>query len=273
MGGAMATRLLAAHFEVDLWSRSQSSTSPLVELGGLSYADVRDAVAKADVVLSVLPTADVTEEVMLNAEGLASMREGAVWVQMGTIGAIATANLAERVLDQRPDVVFIDAPVSGSREPAESGQLLILASGDSSRAPMLESVFREIGRRTMWLGPVGVGSRLKLILNTWLAFQVEGAAETASLTTHLGVNPQMLLEALHDSPLASPYALAKLQKMLDEDFRPDFSLDWALKDLELVGVDAGVDTAPISAEIARRWRHLVESGASGLDVSAAAMEL
>lgn len=273
MGGAMAKRLLAAGVVVDLWSRALSSTSWLVELGGTSYAEVRDAVAKADVVLTVLPTADVTEEVMFDAKGLASMRDDAVWVQMATIGASATERLAERARTQRPDVVFIDAPVSGSKGPAGSGQLLILASGDESRAPLLESVFRVIGKRTMWLGPVGAGSRLKLILNTWLAFQIEGAAEAASLTTRLGADPQMLIEALHDSPLASPYALAKLQKMMNEDFRPDFSLDWALKDLDLVGVDAGVDAAPIGADIARRWRHLVENGASGLDVSAAALGL
>jgi 3-hydroxyisobutyrate dehydrogenase len=273
MGGAMATRLLMAHFDVDVWSHHQASTSHLVDLGATSYAEVNEAVAKADVVVTVLPSADVTVEVMFDAKGLESMRDGAVWVQMATIGAVATQNIAERVGALRADVAFIDAPVSGSRGPAESGQLLILASGDQRRAPLLESVFEVVGKRTMWLGPVGAGSRMKLILNTWLAFQIEGAAEAAALATRLNTDPQMLLEALHDSPLASPYAVAKLQKIISEDFRADFSLDWALKDLELVGTDAGVDVAPIGAVIAQRWRHLVQSGASGLDVSAAALGL
>jgi 3-hydroxyisobutyrate dehydrogenase-like beta-hydroxyacid dehydrogenase len=110
---------------------------------------------------------------------------------------------------------------------------------------------------------------MKLILNTWLAFQTECAAESASLAKRLHVDPLMLVEALRDNPLASAYAMAKLDRILSDDYHADFSLDWALKDLELVGDDAGADAAPIAAAIADRWRNLVENGSSGLDVSAA----
>jgi 3-hydroxyisobutyrate dehydrogenase len=271
MGGAMTTRLLAEGFSVDVWSRTATSTTSLVDQGATSFANVSDAVARADVVLTMLPTADITVDVMFEAKGLASMRQNSIWVQMATIGTGATQSLVERALAVRPDVTFIDAPVSGSRGPAESGQLLILASGEVSRAPLLEGVFDAIGKRTLWLGPVGTGSQMKLILNTWLAFQIEGAAEAASLAHRMHVNPSTLLDALHGSPLASPYAVSKLERIIDLDFRPDFSLDWALKDLELVGTDVGVDAAPIAAAIALRWRHLVAIGASGLDVSAAGL--
>jgi 3-hydroxyisobutyrate dehydrogenase len=222
-------------------------------------------------VITMLPTADITVDVMFEAQGLASMRQNALWVQMATIGTSATKNIAERARAARPDVTFIDAPVSGSRGPAESGQLLILASGVGSRVPMLEGVFDVIGKRTLWLGPVGAGSQMKLILNTWLAFQIEGAAEAASLARRLHVDSSKLLDALHGSPLASPYAVSKLERIIDRDFRADFSLEWALKDLELVGTDVDVEAAPIAAAIAQRWRELVASGASGLDVSAAGL--
>jgi len=114
---------------------------------------------------------------------------------------------------------------------------------------------------------------MKLLLNTWLAFQTEGAAESASLARRLGVDPASLVDALSDNPLASAYALAKLDRMLKRDFRADFSLDWALKDLELVAADAGADAAPIAGMIADRWRNLVRNGSGGLDVSAAGLEL
>jgi 3-hydroxyisobutyrate dehydrogenase len=110
---------------------------------------------------------------------------------------------------------------------------------------------------------------MKLVLNTWLAFQTEGAAESAALAERLGVDPSSLFAALRDNPLASPYSMAKLTRMVDQDFRPDFALDWALKDLDLVASDAGTEVAPIAAAIAERWRGLVRNGASGLDVSAA----
>jgi 3-hydroxyisobutyrate dehydrogenase len=269
MGGAMSTRLLSLRFEVHVWSRHPASTVSLVGLGAIGHEDVRDAVAEADVVLTVLPTAAVTAEVMFDAMGIDAAPPGATWAQMATIGVSATESVYEVVRTRRPDVLFVDAPVSGSRGPAESGQLVILAAGPDSATPLLESVFNALGRKTLWLGAVGAGSRMKLILNTWLAFQTECAAESASLAKRLHVDPSVLVEALRDNPLASGYAMAKLDRILEGDYHADFSLDWALKDLELVGTEAGTDAAPIAAAIADRWRDLVENGASGLDVSAA----
>jgi 3-hydroxyisobutyrate dehydrogenase len=273
MGAAMAERLLGAHVDVDVWSRHEQANAPLVELGAVSHAEAKDAVAEADVVLTMLPTADVTERLMFDELGLEAMQRDAIWAQMATIGPKATEAISSRASSLRPDVTFIDAPVSGSRGPAESGQLLLLASGDKSVAPLLQNVFGVVGRKTMWLGPVGAGSRMKLILNAWLAFQAEGAAESLSLATRLDTDPSLLVEALHDNALASPYAVAKLEKMIDADFRPDFSIDWALKDLELVGADAGRDAAPVASVIAERWHSLVENGSSGLDISAASRGL
>jgi 3-hydroxyisobutyrate dehydrogenase-like beta-hydroxyacid dehydrogenase len=110
---------------------------------------------------------------------------------------------------------------------------------------------------------------LKLVLNTRLAFQAEGAAEAAALAEHLGVSNDSLLAALRGNPLASDYGLAKLGKMMDKDFQADFSLDWALKDLDLAVSEGGVDAAPIAHAISERWQRLVDTGSSGLDVSAA----
>ena len=164
---------------------------------------------------------------------------------------------------RRPGVSFVDAPVSGSREPAEKGQLLILASGPPQAAAALEPVFAVLGRATLWLGPAGAGSRMKLVLNTWLAFQVEGAAEVAALASHLGVAASGLLDALRGNPLASPYALAKLAKMLEQDDHADFSLDLALKDLDLATSEAGTGVVPLAEAIAERWRGLVTTGRVG----------
>jgi 3-hydroxyisobutyrate dehydrogenase len=134
---------------------------------------------------------------------------------------------------------------------------------------LLEPVFAALGRATLWLGPAGAGSRMKLVLNTWLAFQVEGAAEVAALANHLGVAAFELMDALCGSPLASPYALGKLAKMFEHDDRADFSLDLALKDLDLATSEASAGVVPLAGGIAERWRGLVHNGSSGLDVSAA----
>jgi 3-hydroxyisobutyrate dehydrogenase len=269
MGTAMAERLLGAGMKVDVWSRHPSSTMPLAAGGADAYDEAPDAAKKADIVITMLPNAEITTDVMIDGRVLGAMSPKCVWVQMATIGAIATERLATEVTAERPDITFVDAPVSGSRGPAEKGQLLILASGPPGVAASLDPIFKVLGRATLWLGTAGAGSRMKLVLNTWLAFQVECAAEVDSLADHLGVSASNLMGALRDNPLASPYALAKLEKMLEDDDHADFALDLALKDLDLATSEAGASVAPLAASIAERWRGLVRDGSGSLDVSAA----
>lgn len=269
MEAAMARRLLGSRMKVDVWSRRLSSTMPLVGSGATIHEDVSDAAAGAEVVITMLPTVGATADVMFDGLALRSMRPEAIWIQMATVGVEQTEGLVTRARALRPDVVFVDAPVSGSREPAEAGDLLILASGPQSMAPWLQPVFDALGRATLWLGPVGSGTRMKLILNTWLAFQIEGAAESAALAERLGVSASALFEALDGNPLASRYGLGKLAKMLDEDYHADFPLESALKDLDLAASAAGSGVLPIVATIADRWRSLVRQGSGALDVSVA----
>jgi 3-hydroxyisobutyrate dehydrogenase len=269
MGGAMAQRLLGAGFGVVVWSRHIESTTTLTQQGATAHGTAAEAAADADVIITMLPTAEVTRAVMFGASALQAMTPGSIWTQMATVGVDATERFAAEAARSRPDVTFVDAPVSGSRAPAEAGQLLILASGEESAAQRLQPVFGALGRATLWLGPAGGGSRLKLVLNTWLAFQAEGAAEAAALAERLGVADDSLLAALRGNPLASDYGIAKLEKMMQQDFHADFSLDWALKDLDLAVSEGGADAAPIAHAISERWQRLVDTGSSGLDVSAA----
>ena len=196
------------------------------------------------------------------------MHSGAVWAQMGTIGVESTDTLRSQVARARPDVAFVDAPVSGSREPARSGRLVILASGPAGARSFVEPVFEALGR-PVWLGEAGAGSRMKLVLNTWLAFEIEATAEVAALADRLGVTHTALREAVAGGTLASGAAMTKLAKMESGDYSPDFSLEWALKDLDLARAAAGVEVIPVAGSIADRWRRLVAEGYGRLDISAA----
>jgi 3-hydroxyisobutyrate dehydrogenase len=273
MGAAIARRLLSTGMSVAVWDRSPQSTVALAELGATAFDDPRDAVAVASVVLTLLPTADAVTEVMIGRGVVDALAWQAVWAQMGTVGVEAIEDLDARVRERRPDVLFVDAPVSGSRGPAESGELLVLASGPEGAPPRLRPVFDAIGRATMWLGTAGTGSRMKLVLNTWLAFEVEAAAESAALATRLGIDPRLLADALDGNPVASPLAAAKLSKIQSAGYRADFSLEWALKDLELMRESVGSRYAPIALAIADRWQLLVDRGFGHLDVSAARLGL
>ena len=270
MGAAMARNLLRAELPVDVWNRTPDRAAPLRDLGASAHPDPVRAVTGADVVITMLPDSETVSAVALDQGMLAALPPGAVWAQMGTIGVVATEKLARIVARQRPDVWFVDAPVSGTRGPAEAGQLLVLASGPPNTPATLEPVFGAVGGRTLWLGPAGQGSKLKLVLNTWLAFLVEGIAEAAALADVLGVSHHALSDALAGGPLAANAALAKLAKIdAGDDDAADFALRWALKDVDLAVGAAGPAKLPAAAAIGRQWRELADAGLADMDISAA----
>jgi len=203
----------------------------------------------------------------------AAFAAGAVWAQMGTIGVEATAEIAGRLGEVRPDVLFVDAPVSGSKGPAETGQLLILASGPPAAEPIAGPAFGAIGRRTVWLGEAGQGSRMKLVVNAYMSVLIEGVAEALELAGALGIDPARLGEVIEGGPLDAPIADAKLHKMERGDFAPEFPLEWALKDVDLALGAAGGDTLPLLAALSRQWHAAVDAGHGREDVSAARLAL
>ena len=273
MGAGMAERLLDQGFAVDVWDRTGGATARLAERGATAHAQPAEAIRVADVVLTMLPTGDAVSDVMLGQDGLAAMRPGGIWAQMGTIGVEATERLISEVANRQPDVDFVDAPVSGTREPARNGQLTIIGSGPDRARATLEPVFNALGQRVLWLGAAGLGMRLKLVLNTWLAFEIEAAAEASATAHRLGVPYSALLAAVQGGPLASGTALARLAKMESSDHSPQFPLEWGLKDLDLTAAATGPEAIPVATAIADRWRSLVREGYGRLDVSAARLGL
>jgi 3-hydroxyisobutyrate dehydrogenase len=269
MGAGMARNLLKAGLPVDVWNRTPERAAALAAEGAVAHESPAKAVAHADVVITMLADAEAVRLVAFGEGMLAALRPGAVWSQMGTIGVAAVDELAARVRDERPDVYFVDAPVSGTRGPAEAGELLILASGPAEAKHVLEPAFDAIGRKTKWLGEAGAGSRLKLVMNGWLVFLVEGTAEILALADSLGVDHDEVLDFLGGGNLASPFALTKSRKMAAADDSPDFSLQWALKDIRLALRAASDRPLPVLAAIGERWDELVRQGFGGQDVSAA----
>jgi 3-hydroxyisobutyrate dehydrogenase len=269
MGAGMAERLLDKGFAVDVWDRTPATAARIAERGGIAHGQPADAVASADVVITMLPTAAVLEDVMLTQRVLGAMRPNSVWTQMGTIGVDGTDRLVKEAGNRRSDVDFVDAPVSGTRGPARNGQLTILASGPDRARGVVQVVFEALGQKVMWLGQAGMGTRMKLILNTWLAFEIEAAAEIRESAEQLGVPYAALVDTVAGGPMASPLALARLDKMQKGDDTVDFPLEWALKDLDLTMQAAGTSAIPVAGAIAERWRGLVADGLGRRDVTAA----
>jgi 3-hydroxyisobutyrate dehydrogenase len=273
MGSAMARALLRAGLPVTAWDRSADVLGRLAHDGVPTAGSAAEAVRDAGVVITMLPTADVVESVMFGQQVAQGLAPRAIWAQMGTIGVEATAETAVRLGKLRPDVLFVDAPVSGSKGPAEQGQLLILASGpDAARAP-LSRPFDAMGRATVWLGKAGQGSRLKLVVNAYMSTLIEGVAEAVELARRLGIDVAAVEAAIAGGPLDAPIADAKMHKIASGDYAPEFPLEWALKDVDLA-LDAGGGTRlPLLAALSRQWHAAVDGGHGREDVSAARLQL
>ncbi|HJY61978.1 MAG TPA: NAD(P)-dependent oxidoreductase [Streptosporangiaceae bacterium] len=273
MGSAMARNLAAAGLTTRVWDRAASATGPLADAGVVVAASARDAVQDAGVVITMLPTADAVESVIFDGQVAEAFADGCVWAQMGTIGVEATLRIRDRLAAQRPGVMFLDAPVSGSKGPAEQGQLLILASGPAAAADAVGPVFDVIGRKTVWLGAAGRGSQMKLVVNAYLSILIEGVAETMELADRLGIGHQQLAEVIEGGPLDAPLADAKFHKMDRGDFTAEFPLEWALKDVDLVIDTAGGQTLPLLDALSGQWHAAVAAGYGREDISAARLAL
>jgi 3-hydroxyisobutyrate dehydrogenase len=273
MGSAMARNLVGAGLPTTVWDRSPSATASLAEAGASVATSPADAISQAHVVITMLPTASVVESVIFSDGTAEAFTQGAVWAQMGTIGVAETTEIAGRLGQLRPDVMFVDSPVSGSKGPAEAGQLLILASGPPEADPIVEPAFSAIGRKTVWLGEAGHGSRMKLVVNAYMSTLIEGVAEALELASQLGIDAAKLAEAIEGGPLDAPIADAKLHKMGSSDFAPEFPLEWALKDVDLAIAAADGDTLPLLGALSRQWRAAVDAGHGREDVSAARLAL
>jgi 3-hydroxyisobutyrate dehydrogenase len=258
MGAPIARNLLAAGFGVAVWNRTPGRARELADAGARLAASPADAAGSADVVLTMLADGDAVAHAMTGPEGaVAALRPGSAWIQMATIGVDWTERFS--ALAQDHGVEFVDAPVSGSDGPARDAQLVVLASGTEAVQPHVQPLFDAIARRTLWLGPAGGGTRLKLVLNTWLASLAEAMAETLAFTGALGLEQALFLEAIAGGPLEAPWAATKGRAMLAREFTPGFALRLALKDAHLA-IEAGHEYGlelPLTDALARRWEAAV----------------
>jgi 3-hydroxyisobutyrate dehydrogenase len=258
MGSGMARNIARAGIELFVWNRTREKAAPLAAAGAGVCATAAEAAASAELIVTMLSDADALLAAMEGEHGgLAGARRGSVWVQMATIGEQGTTRCIE--LANQHQIDFIDAPVLGTKQPAAEGKLVVMASGAQQLRDRVQPVFDAVGRRTMWVGEAGAGTRLKLVTNAWIVSVVEGVAEAIALAQGLELDPELFLQAIDGGPLEAPYAKIKAQAMIDRDFEPTFALKHATKDAKLAA-DAAARRQldlPVLAAIARRMDEAV----------------
>ena len=267
MGVGMAHSLLRAGLQVTVWNRTAAKARPLEASGATIAGSAEAAVADAGVVITMLFDADSVAEVMATAA--AGMRPDAVWAQTSTVGRDGIARLSQ--LADQHGLTLVDAPVLGTKGPAEQGTLTVLAAGPDSARAAVQPVFDAIGGKTVWLGSrPGVASAMKLVANSWVATLNAATALAVAQGRAFGLDPQVFLDTMAGGPSDSPYLQRKGAAILAGTFDPQFALDGVLKDLVLIRAataDGGVATV-LSDALVELYRAASDAGHGAEDMAA-----
>jgi 3-hydroxyisobutyrate dehydrogenase len=267
MGHGMASSALRAGIPTIVWNRTIDATQDLAKLGAQVAPTADDAARQAAIVVTMVTDADAVISIARDQGMLAAMAPGAIWAQMSTIGVAGIDRVAAMANGERPDVPLLDAPVSGSRDPAERGELTIFASGPGEVRSRVAPLFDALGQRTIWVGETGAGTRLKLVNNTLLAFATEAVAASTALARRLGLRSDVVVDAIGGGPLVSPWQAAKLRRVADGEFSAQFSLSLALKDVHLALEAAADGRFAVLACLADEWQQAVDQGFGELDLT------
>jgi 3-hydroxyisobutyrate dehydrogenase len=265
MGAPMARHLAGAGFDVRAWNRTIEKAQPLADDGVEVCTSPYDALRDADVLLTVLADADAVEETVAD---VLDGRPSLVWIQASTVGIAGTQRLMQLAADA--GVGYVDAPVLGTRAPAEKGELTVLASGPEELRDRCRPVFDAIGSRTFWLGDGDRATRLKLVMNSWVLALTTATGEAMALADGLGLDPKRFLDTIAGGPLDVPYAQLKGTMMIKRDFPPSFPAWGGLKDAELIleaAELAGV-RMQVAAGVRAQMRAAVEDGHADEDIAA-----
>ncbi|MFD9600825.1 NAD(P)-dependent oxidoreductase [Streptomyces sp. NPDC059970] len=267
MGSGMARSLLRAGLDVRAWNRTQAKAAPLAADGATVTDTEEEAVRGADVILTMLNDGPAVAAALTAASP--GLRAGQVLLQSSTVGLAATTDLARQAMDA--GLVYLDAPVSGTKQPAEQGTLTVFVSGPSTARASVNPVLDAIGQRTVWVAETpGAASRLKLVVNTWVITMVNNIAECLNLAEGLRIDPQTFLDVMKGGPLDSAYLQGKSAAVLSGDLTPSFALSTALKDTRLI-LDAAEKSGvrlDLVAASADRFARAEEAGHGGEDMIA-----
>jgi 3-hydroxyisobutyrate dehydrogenase len=265
MGAAMAARLVDTGHQVTAWDRDAERAQHLAGSGVTAEPDVRSAVAGASVVITMVTNGEAVQAIA--EQMLPAMRPDAVWVQASTVGAEWADAL--RALADAHGRTMLDAPVSGSTGPARNGALSWLVAGPTTTVDAARPVLDALGERVIVVGTGQEGSRLKLIVNTWMTAATVAMADVLTACDRLGLPRAALLDVIGAGPLAMPYALQKARLMTDGEFTAGFPVELALKDIRLTEQAEG-GQPPLIRAVENRLQRAVDAGYARDDVAAVA---
>lgn len=269
MGSRMAKNLLKAGHRLAVYNRTQARAEPLLAQGATPAESPAALAGQVEVLFTMLSTPEAVQAAALGDGGfLDHLDKGTIWVDCTTVNPSFSRHMAAQAAERQ--VRFLDAPVAGSKTPAEQGELLFLVGGDEDDVTACRPLFEAMGRGVVHLGDQGMGASLKMVFNSLLGQAMLAFSEAMALGQALGLEEEQLLEALAGSPAVPPFIAGKRAKIETGDYEADFPLQWMRKDLQLAAQTAyevGVPAPAVNA-VKEVYALAVQNGWGEKDFSA-----
>ena len=269
MGGPMAANLVMAGYQVTGYNRSRAKVDTLVEAGGKGAETIAEAVADADVIITIVPDSPDVEAVAAGEDGIfAHAKPGAVWVDCSSIRPDVAVTLAERARDR--GIAAVDAPVSGGEAGAVEATLSIMVGGDVEVVESVRPVLESVGKTVVHVGPSGSGQTVKAANQLIVAGTIELVAEALVFLEAYGVDTAAAIQVLAGGLAGNRILERKATSMVAREFKPGFRVDLHHKDMGIIlaaAREAGV-AIPLGAHTAQLMQSLRQLGHGDLDHSA-----
>ncbi|RJR34726.1 MAG: NAD(P)-dependent oxidoreductase [Deltaproteobacteria bacterium] len=271
MGSAMAANLHRAGYPLLVYNRTPEKCEPLAAQGAGVASDPRHLAQVSDVIIAMVTGPEALEQLLFGPKGAASaFNEKKVFINMSSVPPRYTRELAARLAPTA--ATFIDAPVSGTKKPAEEGALVILAGGREEAVTGLEPIFLTLGKKVVYCGEVGQGSMMKMFINLLLGVMMAGFAECLNFGRLGGLDLEAMLDTVFSGAMNSPMFQVKAANLREKNYPPAFPLKHLAKDAKFV-VDTAYETGaptPLGQMLLHLYRLGVARGWGDEDISAIA---
>lgn len=237
MGSRMATNLQRAGYELTVYNRTKEKATELINSGAVWADNYAVSAQGAQVIITMLSTPEIVREAAIGKDGfLSNMEEGSIWLNCSTVNPSFSRQMAAFAAANK--VVYIDAPVAGTKGPAEKGELVFLVGGEASKIHEVQPLLDIMGKKTIQFGEVGHGSNMKMLINLLLAQAMLSFSESLVLGEKMGISQTTLFDVLLNVPVTAPFLSLVRSKLEEEDYRANFPLQWIHKDLHLASITA-----------------------------------
>ncbi|WP_109302466.1 NAD(P)-dependent oxidoreductase [Aquimarina sp. AU474] len=237
MGSRMALNLQKAGYPLLIYNRTKEKAQDLISNGATWVNTPKEIGEQADTVITMLSTPQAVKEVATGENGLLhGMKKNSLWINSSTVNPSFTKEM--ETVAKSYQIRYLDAPVAGTKGPAEKGELVFLIGGDLENVKEATPLFEILGKKTLHLGGIGKGATMKMLINQLLAQSMAAFAETLVMGEAMGLEKEILFNVLLNTPVVAPIVTAIRPKIENEDYEANFPLKWIQKDLHLSAISA-----------------------------------